>query len=74
MTSKKPRAGSPDTGAAGHSVKSGAPKSKAEGRGAAGQKTAAQDADDELEEALEQTFPASDPIAMQSTLVPGSRH
>jgi hypothetical protein len=35
--------------------------------------TAAQETDDDLEDALEQTFPASDPISFQSTLVPG-RH
>lgn len=33
--------------------------------------TQAPDADAALDEALEQTFPASDPVAMESTLVPG---
>ncbi|CAN1723203.1 protein of unknown function [Hyphomicrobium sp. 1Nfss2.1] len=31
-------------------------------------------AEEQLEEGLEDTFPASDPISIQSTLVPGSRH
>lgn len=35
---------------------------------------AAAAAESELNEALEQTFPASDPISLESTLVPGSRH
>jgi hypothetical protein len=34
----------------------------------------AEEVDAELEDALEHTFPASDPVAMQSTLVPGRRH
>lgn len=31
-------------------------------------------AEEQLEEGLEDTFLASDPISIQSTLVPGSRH
>lgn len=31
------------------------------------------EADRDLDEALEQTFPASDPVSFASTLVPGSR-
>jgi hypothetical protein len=34
----------------------------------------AEEVDAELEDALEHTFPASDPVAMQSTLMPGRRH
>lgn len=37
-------------------------------------KALVKEADDELEVALEESFPASDPVAMVSTLVPGSRH
>ena len=66
----------------------GSTKSKAEGRGQsakasrppeAGSKSDAERrkaarAEEQLEEGLEDTFPASDPISIQSTLVPGSRH
>ncbi|MDH4983072.1 hypothetical protein [Hyphomicrobium sp. D-2] len=39
-----------------------------------GQKSAsARETDRDLDEALEQTFPASDPVSFESTLVPGSR-
>ena len=34
---------------------------------------AASKVDEELDQALEQTFPASDPVAMESTLMPGGR-
>jgi hypothetical protein len=40
---------------------------------AAKEKAAAREVDDELDDALEHTFPASDPISLESTLVPGSR-
>lgn len=36
-------------------------------------KAAAQEIDEELDDALEHTFPASDPISLESTLVPGGR-
>jgi hypothetical protein len=36
-------------------------------------KAAAQEIEAELDDALEHTFPASDPISLESTLVPGSR-
>ena len=36
-------------------------------------KAARQEADAELDDALEHTFPASDPISAESTLVPGGR-
>jgi hypothetical protein len=35
------------------------------------EKSARQEADAELDAALEHTFPASDPISFESTLVPG---
>ncbi len=35
------------------------------------EKAAAQEINEELDDALEQTFPASDPISLESTLVPG---
>lgn len=34
-------------------------------------KATAQEIDEELDDALEHTFPASDPISLESTLVPG---
>jgi hypothetical protein len=37
------------------------------------EKAAAGEAEKELDEALEHTFPASDPISAESTLVPGGR-
>jgi hypothetical protein len=37
------------------------------------EKAARNEADAELDEALEHTFPASDPISSESTLVPGGR-
>ena len=37
------------------------------------EKSARQEADAELDEALEHTFPTSDPISFESTLVPGGR-
>lgn len=49
---------------------SSAPKSLS----AAEARVQAKEASDELDEALEQSFPASDPVAMASTLVSGSRH
>lgn len=35
------------------------------------EKAAVQEINEELDDALEQTFPASDPISLESTLVPG---
>ncbi|MEI9901116.1 MAG: hypothetical protein WDN31_14330 [Hyphomicrobium sp.] len=49
------------------------PRSKGRPEGSADEKVAAAEAEEELDEALEQTFPASDPIAIESTLVPGGR-
>jgi hypothetical protein len=40
---------------------------------AAKEKAAAREIEAELDDALEHTFPASDPISLESTLVPGSR-
>jgi hypothetical protein len=37
------------------------------------EKAAAGEAEEELDDALEHTFPASDPISAESTLVPGGR-
>jgi len=39
----------------------------------ADKKLTAAEAERELDEALEQSFPASDPVAMESTLVSGGR-
>jgi hypothetical protein len=41
--------------------------------GAVEKKKTAEEADEQLDDALEQTFPASDPISQESTLVPGGR-
>lgn len=67
MPTRKP----PKDSANPSSVKSPAVKSLERERRGQATRTQKQEVEDELEEALEDTFPASDPISMISSSIPG---